>query len=161
MADEDVIDIRNEDLAAVLENPDEYKKWVIEILKADPSKLSTDVRYKLENNIIDIETDMLLRSLANVMPYNILIPTLRDQLGLSIQSDRDCVKSLKGIKKHLTDEKEQIMIDKIIEYVNSTEGELEEEIIPELDLLGVVNKIPVEKFPEIYNCIDYIQQISE
>lgn len=161
MADEDVIDIKDDDLAGLLNNPDEYKNWIIEILKTDPSKLSLDVRYRLENNIINSETDMLLRSLANVIPYNMLIPVLRDQLGLSIQSDKDCVKSLKGFKKYLSGKKEQLMLDKIIEYVNSIEGELDEEIIPEMDLLGVVDKIPIEKFPEIYNCIDYINQITE
>ena len=161
MTDQDVIPIENDDLANLLNNPEEYKSWVIEILELDSSKLAQKIKTRLEDNIIDNETDILLRQLTEVIPYNMIIPFLRDQLGLSIQSDKDCVKSLEGIKKYLEDEGDINIINQIIEYVNSTEGELDENIIPEIDLLGVIDKIPVEKFPEIYNCIDYITQITE
>ncbi len=161
MAEEDVIDIKNDDLASVFNDPTEYKGMIIDILKDDPSKLATKIRKKLENNIIDGETDMLLRTLSSVIPYNILIPVLRDQLGLSIQSDQDCVKSLKSLKSCLKETKDRSMIAQIIQYVNSTEGELPDEIVPEVDLLVLIDQIPVEKFPEIYNCIDYITQITE
>ncbi len=161
MAEEDVIDIKDDDLANVINNPEEYKKMIIDILRDDPSKLATKLREKLENNIIDGETDILLRTLSSVIPYNILFPLLRDQLALSIQSDKDCVKSLKSLKSHLKETKDRSMIDQIIQYVNSTEGELPEEIVPEVDLLVLIDQIPVEKFPEIYNCIDYITQITE
>ena len=161
MTDQDVIPIENDDLANLLNNPEEYKSWVIEILELDSSKLAQKIKTRLEENIIDNETDILLRQLTEVIPYNMIIPFLRDQLGLSIQSDKDCVESLEGIKKYLEDEGDLDLINQIIEYVNSTEGELDENIIPEIDLLGVIDKIPVEKFPEIYNCIDYITQITE
>ena len=161
MTDQDVIPIENDDLANLLNKPDEYKSWVIEILELDSSKLAQKIKTRLEENIIDNETDILLRQLTEVIPYNMIIPFLRDQLGLSIQSDKDCVESLEGIKKYLEDEGDLDLINQIIEYVNSTEGELDENIIPEIDLLGVIDKIPVEKFPEIYNCIDYITKNTE
>ena len=156
-----VIDINNDNLAAIIANPTEYKGMIIDILKGDDSKLATKVRQNLESNIIDQETDILLRQLANIIPYNILIPYLRDQLGLSIQNDKDCVGALESFKNYLTTPEDNDMIDHIIEYVASTEGELDDNIIPELDLLVLVNQIPVEKFTELYNCIDYIKNITE
>ncbi len=154
-------DIQNEDLANVIDDPDEYKLWIIEILKGDPSKLALDVRNRLEKNIIDSDTDILLRSLANVMPYNMLIPVLRDHLNLSIKSDVDCTKSLRSFKKFLKNDEDKDMINNIIAYINSDSGELSDDIIPEIDLLGLIEDLPIEKFQEIYNCIEYINKISE
>ena len=157
----DTIDINSDDLNKLVDNPENYKDWLIEILNNDRSKLAKKVLNKLQLNEIDPELDMLLRNLGNIIPYNILIPMLRDQLGLSIQTDKDCVSSLLGIKSHLIEENDIEMINKIINFIEHEDAVLDEDVIPEIDMLCLLDQIPVEKYSNIYNCIDYITEICE
>jgi hypothetical protein len=160
MAD-DTVDVNNSDLANIINNPKEYKNLIIEILEKDPSEDAQKTRQKLLENKIDGELDMRLRSLSTVIPYNIMIPVLRDQLGLSIQTDKDCVESLKTIQSYLKTDQDKKLISDIINFVSSDTGELDHNIIPEIDLISLIDQLPIEKFPEIYKCIDYINAISE
>ncbi len=161
MSTDGVINIEDGDLNDIINDPSKYKSWFVQILKSDNSKLSKKVREKMNQNEIDDELDMLLRRLSIIIPYNILIPYLRDQLCLSIQTDEDCTQTLNSIKSYLTEDGDKNMIDQIITFINSNEGELSETIVPEVDLMAIVDKIPIEKLPAIYNCIDYIALVSE
>lgn len=157
---EDTIDIHEEKIEEILEDPDKYKDWFIQILSNDTSKLATKVRTKLESNLVDSELDILLRRLENIVPYNILIPTLRNNLGLDINTDQDCIDTLQGFKQYLGND-DQLMLDKIIDYVGSKEGTLDMDIVPEIDLWTIINQLPIEKLPQVHNCVDYIQSITE
>jgi succinate dehydrogenase flavin-adding protein (antitoxin of CptAB toxin-antitoxin module) len=151
----------NDDLNSITQDSQKYKSWFIEILECDNSKLSKSIREKFSKNEIDPELDLLLRRLAEKKPYNMVIPCLRDYLGLSIQNDEQCTKTLNSLKSHLTEPDDKAMIDHIITFINSDEGELADGVIPEIDLMMIVNQIPPEKLPEVYNCIDYVAQIME
>jgi hypothetical protein len=161
MSEEGVINIEDENLNDIISDPSKYKSWFVQILKSDNSKLSKKVIKKINKNEIDDELDMLLRRLSRIMPYNILIPCLRDQLCLSIQTDEDCTQTLNSIKSYLTEDGDKNMIDQIITFINSNEGELSDGIVPEVDLMAIVDRIPIEKLPAIYNCIDYIALVTE
>ena len=160
MAEEDVIDIKDEDLMDIISDPEKYKGWMVDILQQDNSKLCKKVIGKIQKNEIDGELDLLLRRLGNVVPYNMLIPSFRDQIGLSIQSDESCTEALNSIKQSLDSNEDKQIIDKIIEFVNSEEGELDG-IVPAVELMAIIESIPVEKYPAIYNCIDYVTEITE
>lgn len=156
-----VIDVNDQDIDKLLSNPDEYRKWIIDILELDTSALAIAIREKLENNEIDGEIDLLLRQLGEIPPYNFLIPSLRDQLGLTINTDKDCIESLRSFKRHLKDKDDKIIIDKLIRFISDPNGELDESIFPELDLMSMIEDMPISHFPSIFNCIDYINSVSE
>lgn len=157
----DTIPVENEDLAKILEDPAKYKDWVIEILNGDPSKLAQATLAKLETDSLDKELDMLLRQLGNVMPYNFIIPGLRDQLGLSLNTDKECSALLRGFKEYL-DPSDQEILNQIINYIDDPEGELDENFPDaEIYLLSVIESLPVQMFPEVFNCIDYIAATTE
>ena len=146
-----------------IENQEEetYKHWFIDIIKDSDSELCRNIVTKITNKEIDIELDLLLRQLNEIAPYNIFIPSLRYQLELTITTDDKCVSTLNSIKSYLTNKIDIDMIDKIIEFIKSDEGELDDEIVPGIDLLSLIELIPIEKIPELYNCIDYIAEITE
>lgn len=161
MSYEEAINIEDENLNDIIDDPTKYKSWFAEILKSDNSKLSKKVCKKINHNEIDDELDMLLRRLAISTPYNLIVPFLRDQLCLSIQSDEVCTRTLNSIKSYMTEDTDINMIDQIITFINSNEGELSSSIVPEVDLMSIIDKIPIEKLPAIYNCIDYIASVTE
>ncbi len=156
----DTIPIEKEDLAKILEDPSKFKEWFIEILETDPSKLAENIMYKLKNDEIDREMDMLLRQLGHRMPYNFIVPGLRDQLGLSIQNDKECVEQLAKFREHV-DAEDQEVLDKIMAYVTDPEGELDANYPdPEIFLISLMDQLPLDNFPEIFNCIDHITAIE-
>lgn len=157
---DDVIEIKEQDIEGILTNPDEYRKWMIDILEMDSSALAVVIREKLQRNIIDDEMDVLLRQLGEIPPYNFLIPSLRDQLGLSISTDKDCIESLRNFKKY-TSEEDKDVLDRLIRFISDPNGELDEDIIPELDLVAMLEDMPISQVPAVFNCVDYINSISE
>lgn len=153
-----LIDIPDDDWSKVIADPSEYKLMVIDVLKEDSSQICQDIRQKLVENQIDDELDMKLRELSTIVPYNILIPLLREQLGLSIQTDKDCITSLQDIRDCLEDPEDKKTIDHIIGFINGED--LDESVIPETDLLEMINQLPTDKFPALFNCIDYVAEVS-
>lgn len=143
------------------DNEQTYKHWFIDIIKDSDTELCRNIVTKITNKEIDIELDLLLRQLNEIAPYNIFIPSLRDQLELTITTDDKCVSTLNSIKSYLTNKADINMIDKIIEFITSDEGELDDEIVPGIDLMSLIELIPIEKIPDLYNCIDYIEEITE
>ena len=155
----DTIPVSDEDLSKILEDPAKYKDWVMEVLSGDPSILAREVLRKLKSNTIDNELDMLLRQIGNIMPYNFIIPGLRDQLGLTIQSDDDCVNQLRDFGKHL-DADDVKILDKIITFVGDPDGELEADFPdPTIFLGSLIQQMPIDNLPEMFNCIDYISML--
>ena len=150
----------NTDINDIINDPVKYKEWFIEILSFNGSELATDITNKLKHNEIDGQLDMYLRQLETIVPYNLVVPILREHLNLTIQTDKECSEKLVLLKKYVSED-DQIMLDKIIEYINSNEGELDLDVVPEVDLMTLVDAIPVENLPDIYNCVDYIVSISE
>lgn len=160
--DAETVDISNDDWSKVISDPNEYKNIVMDLLKNDNSVLCQDIYLMLmedRDKIKNDDLDMKLRELSTIVPYNILVPLLREQLGLCIQTDKSCIDTLEGIKSCLKDSSDQAIIDQIIGFIN--DEEMDESVVPEIDLLAMIEKIPVEKFPAIFNCIDYITEISE
>ncbi len=153
------IEIEEDDIKKLLDNPDEYKGMIMDIMKEDIDESAQKCYQLLNDDIINKETDMLLRFLATEVPYNLLLPLLREQLGLSIVTDKDCVTSLENIKKHLKHD-DQVMINNIIEFIIN-DKELDKDSIPEIDLMALLDQIPIDLFTEIYNCADYIDIITE
>lgn len=151
----------DEDLADIMEDPVKYKEWFMTILEPNKTKLSQKIYNKLLANEIDDELDLNLRRLSEREPYNMLIPSLRDKLNLSIKNDTQCIESLELIREHLTKKEDLELINTLIDFIKSSDGELPEDIVPEIDLLMMINDVPVEKFTLIYNCIDYIKEITE
>lgn len=147
----------------LVSDPNEYKQMILDILEEDESDISQNVFHLLSNLEPDqgcdkLELDMKLRILAGNVPYNMLIPMLREQLGLTIKTDDQCIFSLNSLKEHL--ELKNIMtVNKIVNFMN---GEyLDNDIVPEIDLMGMVDQIPIEKYPILLNCIDYISETTE
>ena len=161
MCDNEVVDISNDDWAKVISDPDEYKDIIMNLLKNDSSEIGKEV-YKMlgdEDKYDPNELDMKLRTLSTIVPYNMLVPLLREQLGLSIQTDKDCVESLNIIKSFLISKEDKNTIDQIVGFIN--DEDLDDSIVPEIDLLGMIDQLPVEKFPALLNCIDYVIEVSE
>ena len=52
------------------------------------------------------------------------------------------------------------MINNIIEFIIN-DKELDKDSIPEIDLMALLDQIPIDLFTEIYNCADYIDIITE
>ena len=145
----------------IVQDPEKYKDWVISLLETRNDDLGNDIINKLKNNEIDIELDLLLRQLGTIVPYTMLVPSFRESLGLTIQNDEECVKSLLEIRQYLDNEEEREIIDQIIEFVTSDEGELDSDIVPVIDLMAMVESVPIDKFSVLHNCIDYITEITE
>jgi len=159
MTEAEATDISTDDLSKEITTPSEYKLMLIDILKEDPSQICQEIYNRLVMNQIDDVLDMKLRELSNIVPYNILVPLLRDQLGLTIQTDKDCVDSLNDIKNYLEEDSDKQIINQIIGFINNED--LDENVIPELDMLSMIGQLPVEKFPSLFNCIDYVTEVSE
>ena len=165
MCDTKVVDTSNDDWTNVISDPDEYKGIIMNLLKNDSSDICKEVYNillgnKLDTNKLDKnKLDMKLRSLSTIVPYNMLIPLFREQLGLTIKTDKDCVESLNVIKSFLIFEEDKNIIDQIVGFIN--DEDLDESVVPELDLLGMIDRLPVENFPTLFNCIDYVTEISE
>lgn len=141
-------------------------EWFVQLLESNLSEnndeLIDKIIFKIKSNVIDKELDFLLRELENVIPYNLIIPTFRDHVKLSIQSDEECTKTLNSFKSFINKDNEiLILLDKLIEYINSEEGDLDIDIIPEIDLMCLLEFIPTENTLDIYNCIEYISNNSE
>jgi len=146
------------EILSTIEDPAKYREFFLALLESDTTKLSQKVLAKLNNNEIDAELDLNLRRLGEKEPYNMLIPIFRDQLNLSIKNDAECIESLESIRQHVNKEEDKKIIDILIDFIKSTDGELPEDVAPEIDLLMMINDVPVEKFTLIYNCIDYIRE---
>jgi len=143
----------------------EYKQMIIDVLKEDENELAQEVYNLLlsfdtdkESEINKDELDMKLRFLSGTVPYNMLIPMLREHLKLTITADEECISVLNSFKLHL-DSDEQNLIDKIVNFING--AELDDEIIPEMDLIGMLANLPIEKYSSLHNCIDYITETTE
>lgn len=150
----------NDDIEDIISDPVKCKEWFLEILSCDNSELSSIITNKLTTNSIDKELDMCLRQLQTIVPYNMIVPYFRDTLNLTIKNDKECSEILSSFKEFLSDD-DKIMVDKIIYYINSNEGELDLDVVPEVDLMTLIDTVPIEKLTDIYNCIDYIVAISE
>ena len=128
---------------------------VVDILKCN---LGNGTQLTDENRI---ETDLMLRMVGTVEPYNFIIPLIRFELGLTITSDEECIDILKLFKTHVTDPGDLILLDKMIDFVSDPKGELDSDVIPEIDLKGMISEIPFDNYCDVYNCIDYMNEITE
>lgn len=138
----------------------DYKEMLMEILEMDQSELAKELHDRLTKGLIDGETDILLRRLCDVQPYNFIIPPVREELGLTLGTDKECIDALRSLKIHITESNESIdTIDRIIRCISDPNGVLDEDIVPELDLMVLIEYVPMEMLPVILNCIDYINDI--
>lgn len=144
---------------ALIDDHKEYKQMILDILQEDQSSVAQEVYTLLTDKDSDkVRLDMMLRILSENVPYNMLIPMLRDQLDLTIKTDDECIRSLMFIRDSVN-QTNQDLINKIIKFM---EGDyLENSIIPDLDLLGMIGEVPVEKYPILLNCVDYINETTE
>lgn len=144
---------------ALIDDHKEYKQMILDILQEDQSSVAQEVYTLLTDKDSDkVRLDMMLRILSENVPYNMLIPMLRDQLDLTIKKDDECIRSLMFIRDSVN-QANQDLINKIIKFM---EGDyLENSIIPDLDLLGMIGEVPVEKYPILLNCVDYINETTE
>lgn len=144
---------------ALIADHKEYKQMILDILQEDQSSVAQEVYTLLTDKDSDkVRLDMMLRILSENVPYNMLIPMLRDQLDLTIKTDDECIRSLMFIRDSVN-QTNQDLINKIIKFM---EGDyLENSIIPDLDLLGMIGEVPVEKYPILLNCVDYINETTE
>lgn len=144
---------------ALIADHKEYKQMLLDILQEDQSSVAQEVYTLLTDKDSDkVRLDMMLRILSENVPYNMLIPMLRDQLDLTIKTDDECIRSLMFIRDSVN-QTNQDLINKIIKFM---EGDyLENSIIPDLDLLGMIGEVPVEKYPILLNCVDYINETTE
>ena len=143
-----------------LNNNIEYQQMVMNMLASDPNPVCRDICFSLKNNKNDVMTDIKLRELSKTETYDSILPLFRELLGFAISSDEECVKSLKKIRNHLTSSTDKHIVQEIINFVKD-DKDLDESIVPEIDLITFIDKIPDDIFPCIYRCIDYIAKISE
>lgn len=141
-----------------ISDPEEYKKLVMEVLSDHPSEFCRDIHNLIVNNEINSKLDLKLRTIQTIQPFDMLVPLFREYLGLTIMNDEQCVKELLFLKSFVNNT-DQNIIDGIVDFINGSE--LPENIVPETDLLLMMEEIPPEHFNKIYNCIEYIQEISE
>jgi hypothetical protein len=136
-----------------------------ELLEMGLVGVNQDVQKELSerfnNEIYDGKTDMLLRKVANVSPYNMIIPSVRWELDLMITTDEQCSIILNSFKNWTTDPDEIDIINKLVDFVNSEEGELDSDICPELDLRAMSIDMPIDIQWQVLNCIDYIKYLTE
>ena len=126
---------------------------VIDILKHNLGSDLTD-----ENRV---DTDLMLRIVGTVPPYDLIIPSVRFELGLTITNDQECVNVLESFKIYVTNTGDLILLDKMINFVSDSKAELDSDVMPEIDLKGMISEIPFDNYCDIYNCIDYINEITE
>lgn len=134
---------------------DEYKGMVMDILKQNQTNFVKSIVSDIESNNITKDLDLKLRTLGQMHPFHLIIPLYREYLGLTITDDEDCKNILTKLKPF--DDKN--IIDKIIGFINGED--LDEDVVPEVDLLSLMEHVPTELYPDVYNCIDYIAEISD
>lgn len=137
---------------------DEHNAMVMDILRDHPSKFCKSIYEMVNHGEINHELDLKLRTLETVEPFNIVVPLFRENLGLTITTDEKCSQCLENLKEDV-DDSDIGILDSIIGFVNGED--LDEDIVPEVDLITMMEHIPVEKYPIVYNCVDYISEISE
>ena len=151
-----------DNITKIVNNPEEYKEMIIDILSNEENIEYSDIIYLLRENIINDVTDMKLRAISTEEPYNFLIPLLRQQLGLCIETDDKCVEALINIRDNLFDGVEtvnKITIDKIISFLQNNSEELDDSF--QEDLLAMLEHLPLEMFSTVFNSIDYLNEITE
>ena len=153
--DNDILKCINSD------NPDkEYKKLIIRHLKNNKHPDCQALFKRLKNNILDNQTDLLTRLVSDIYPFNLYMPYLRDILKFNIHSDEKCIKSLNSLSDYLKqnnkDEKE--VIEKIKNFIKGEE--IETSLGLSFELYILLDKIPIEKYPVLYNISDYIKSLE-
>ena len=136
---------------------DECLGMYLDILEESPLKECNEIFQHITNKEIDGLLDMKIRSLYNVVPYHLFAPHLKELVGLTITTDEQCIVILNNIRNYV---KNKDSIDKIIEFINNQDITFDE-IVPEADLIEMLGEIPNELIPDLFNCIDYIGEISE
>lgn len=137
-------------------NIQEFMTMCLDILKDSTLDLCTMAYQKIVDKEIDSQLDMLLRTIGGIQPFQLIIPDLREALGFAITNDDSCVQQLTLIKEHISNTKS---LDATIKFIQT--GDLEEDVVPEVDLLILGDEIPEELIPSLLNCIDYVRDISE
>ena len=138
---------------------EDHNAMVMDILKNHPTEFCNDIHNMVQEGRINGELDLKLRSLETIEPYNMVVPLFREILGLTITTDEECISELNSLKEYMVGQKNIDIINQIIDFINGKD--LDEDIVPEVDLITMMEHIPVAKYPTVYNCVDYITEISD
>ena len=137
---------------------EDHNAMVMDILQNHPSEFCRGIHQMVNQGVINNELDLKLRALETMEPFNMIVPLFRENLGLTITTDDQCIDCLENLKETLGPENVEI-IDSIIGFVKGED--LDEDVVPEVDLITMMEYIPEEKYQSVYNCIDYITEISD
>ncbi len=76
----------------------EFLTMCLDILQDSTLDLCNLAYEKIVNKEIDSDLDMLLRTIGGIQPFQLIIPELREALGLAIVNDDSCIQQLTVIK---------------------------------------------------------------
>jgi len=138
----------------------EYVNLVLKILQGDDSPLSQKLYNRLKNDLYDEKTDILIKEISknDNYPYNLMMPHFRELVGLSINSDENCIQALNRFKGILNENNDKEVINTIIEFVKGNEIEID--VNPSFELLLLIDKIPFKKIPKFHQLCEYLSQIE-
>ena len=158
---QDVVPI--EELNSMMEEHMEFLGMVLNLLEIDESEDPQRLREKILDGEVDEETDLLCRKLERKVPYTFIMPYFRDLVGLTINTEKDCVDGLKELiaicETSDVNKEEYSFLYNAIDFVNG--GELDTEVPPHFNLKLIMDKLPIEKHLEIYKLCDYLEQITD
>ena len=108
-------------------------------------------------------TDRLLLLFSVHQPFSYIVPTLRYQLGFSVQNDKECIMHLKNLKRMLMEKNKEVdFIDRLIDFLTETnvgtEYDSSDLIKLNLELMGLPSSNDKTKFQD---CAEYIEAISD
>lgn len=134
----------------------EFLDMCKDILKESQYESCNEAYRKIIAHEIDGDLDILLRQIQEILPFHLIIPSLRELLGFVITNDETCIKQLTTIREHV---KDKLVIDATIEFLKGED--LDEDVVPEIDLTLLASEIPRELIPSLMNCVDYIHDVSD
>ena len=143
-----------DNLKELFSDPVQFREMFIDILDNVGTPLTVKITQKLRENQIDSELDQLLRVLGMTQPYSFLVPTLREHLGITIDTEDKCIAQLKLLLNE-----NPVSITQIIEFLERDDGvyELDEDTKDPIDLLlALIPKMNIENRTIGLNCLEYL-----
>ena len=109
----------------------------------EPSRILLDKFDRKDPSAIDylktLKTDPYLA------PYHQtdVLETLRHELGLSVESEEECITALEYYKELITDSASREVLEKALKFIRIPEGEeLDWDNLPFTDLVEMIEKVP-------------------
>jgi hypothetical protein len=139
-------------------DPIQFQDMFIDILSEVSSPITIKICEKLKQGQVDVELDKLLRLLGMTPPYSFLVPTLRQHLKFTIDTEAKCITSLEQLKPNLSADDISI-INGIIEFIKGDDGiyEIDENKPDPIEaLLSIIPKLNIEERTIGLNCLEYL-----